>query len=81
MHDISTESIIDVDTKNRLENVVVAQKIRGSNHGKCSVPHTCLWEGIREYSLIRKPRINYFRLLTTHFWYEAAIVVAFLLER
>ena len=24
------------------------------------VPHTCLWEDIREYSLIRKPRINYF---------------------
>ena len=22
------------------------------------VPHTCLWEDIREYSLIRKPRIN-----------------------
>ena len=23
------------------------------------VPHTCLWEDIREYSLIHKPRINY----------------------
>ena len=23
------------------------------------VPHTCLREDIREYSLIRKPRINY----------------------
>ena len=38
-------------------------------HGKCleksgvlgiEVPHTCLREDIREYSLIRKPRINYF---------------------
>ena len=24
------------------------------------VPHTCLWEDIREYSLILKQRINYF---------------------
>ena len=31
-------------------------------------PHTCLWEDIREYSVIRKPRINYLVHLTADFW-------------
>ena len=31
-------------------------------------PYTCLWEDIRQYSMMRKPRINYLVRLAADFW-------------